>query len=197
MLSSLLTHLLLTALTMNEPTPQDQAVILAKQAASQQLNLPVEQFTMLQAHAVDWPDSSLGCSQPGKMYLQVITPGFKVVLKAGEETYSVHVGGARAVLCGREVNVIQGIKAQAAQAKIDLMNRARKRLAAKLKVDPEHIQVHGIRRSPTSVVPDDVDAVNEAVNQEKIAGKRVDLEYQGRHYEYNAESDSVEAHVDR
>lgn len=42
--------------------------------------------TVIQAEAVEWPDGSLGCPKPGEAYLQVITPGYKVVLElAGKQ----------------------------------------------------------------------------------------------------------------
>ena len=188
MLPSLLTTVLIAALSMNEPMNQDQAVILAKQAASKHLNVPVEQITVQQAQAVEWPDSSLGCSQPGMMYLQVITPGFKVLLTAGEKTYPVHVGGARAVVCERGAGDAQGPKAQAAQEKVELVRRARERLAAVLKVDAAHIQVHGIRAGQAG----DTTGCRGGASQEKAAGKRVKLEYAGRRYEYSADSDDVQ-----
>lgn len=46
--------------------------------------------TVVQAEAVEWPDGSLGCPQPGMMYPQVITPGYKVVLESGGQTYVYH-----------------------------------------------------------------------------------------------------------
>ena len=45
---------------------------------------------MVSAQAVEWPDGSLGCPQPGMAYLQVITPGYKLVLAAGGQEYSYH-----------------------------------------------------------------------------------------------------------
>jgi hypothetical protein len=33
------------------------------------------------AEAVDWPDGSLGCPEPGMYYLQVVTPGYHVVFE--------------------------------------------------------------------------------------------------------------------
>lgn len=188
MLSSLLSSLLLAALSMNEPINQEQAVILAKQAASKHLNLPVEQLTVQQAQAIDWPDSSLGCPQPGMMYLQVITPGFKVLLKAAEKTYPVHVGGAHAVVCAGDAGAARGAKAQSAQAKADLVKRARERLAALLKAPIDDIQVHAIRAGKAG----DASSCANGVSQEKTAGKLVELEYAGRRYQYRAESDDVQ-----
>ena len=100
MLLPVLGLLLATAtLSMNETMTQEQAVSLAKQVASKHLTVPAAQMTVQHTEAVDWPDSSLGCPQPDMMYLQVITPGFKVMLKASGKIYPVHVGGTQAVMC--------------------------------------------------------------------------------------------------
>ena len=37
-----------------------------------------------------WSDGSLGCPQPGQMYMQVIVAGYRVVLQAGSESYDYH-----------------------------------------------------------------------------------------------------------
>lgn len=40
--------------------------------------------------AVDWTDSALGCPEPGRMYAQVITPGYKIVISAAGTTATYH-----------------------------------------------------------------------------------------------------------
>jgi len=174
-------------LSTNEPMTPEQAISVATQAASKHLNLAVEQFSVQQAQAVDWPDSSLGCPQPGMMYLQVITPGFKVLLKAGEEIYPVHVAGTRAVVCVRGAGDARAPKAQAAQEKVELLRRARERLAATLNVEAANIQVKAIRAGSFGDAPGCLGGAS----KEKSGGKRVELEYAGRHYEYSADADEV------
>lgn len=44
-------------------------------------------IVVVQAEAVEWPDGSLGCPKPGEAYLQVITPGYKVVLELAGKQY--------------------------------------------------------------------------------------------------------------
>ena len=44
------------------------------------------------AKSVTWPDSSLGCPQPGMAYLQILSPGYLVVLEAAEKRYEYHAG---------------------------------------------------------------------------------------------------------
>lgn len=51
------------------------------------LQIPVERISLLEAKAVQWNDSSLGCPEPGQMYLQVITPGYQVLLTAEGQEY--------------------------------------------------------------------------------------------------------------
>ena len=49
---------------------------------------------------VTWADSSLGCPEPDRAYLQVLTPGLRIILTAGESTYEYHAGpGGRVILC--------------------------------------------------------------------------------------------------
>lgn len=53
--------------------------------------------------SVTWNDSSLGCSSPGQMYLQVLTPGFRVVLETGGVQSEYHTSGGEhpvVVSCG-------------------------------------------------------------------------------------------------
>lgn len=51
--------------------------------------------------AVEWPDASLGCPQPGMMYAQVITPGYRIVLEAAGKTYEYHSSHTYVVYCAR------------------------------------------------------------------------------------------------
>lgn len=69
---------------------------------AQEQGLSGEEISLVEIEAVEWPDSSLGCPQPDMMYAQVITPGYRITLEAGGETYDVHTGsqeGSPVVLC--------------------------------------------------------------------------------------------------
>jgi hypothetical protein len=52
---------------------------------------PAASATVEIAEAVTWPDGSLGCPQPGLFYVQMVTPGYRVVL-ASEGTRYTFVG---------------------------------------------------------------------------------------------------------
>ena len=44
-------------------------------------------FTTVRAEQVLWNDGSLGCPVPGRLYVQVQTPGYWIQLEAGGKTY--------------------------------------------------------------------------------------------------------------
>jgi hypothetical protein len=83
------------------PPPGAQEVVrLAKEDLAQQLNLAPDDIQLISVEEVDWSDTSLGCPQPGMMYAQVITPGFRVILEAGGQRYEYHTDTGRfVVLC--------------------------------------------------------------------------------------------------
>jgi len=65
-------------------------VDLAKKDLSERVNIPIGDIKLVKEEAVDWPDTSLGYPEEGMMYAQVITPGFKIILKAGNKLYEYH-----------------------------------------------------------------------------------------------------------
>jgi hypothetical protein len=52
-------------------------------------------ITTVSVEAVTWPDSSLGCPQPGMSYLQVMTDGARIVVEVDGRQYVYHAGGSR------------------------------------------------------------------------------------------------------
>ncbi len=65
---------------------------LAKQDLAQRLSVAADQITVVSAEYEDWPDSSLGCPQPGMAYSQVLTPGYRFILQYGQKQYDYHTG---------------------------------------------------------------------------------------------------------
>jgi hypothetical protein len=51
------------------------------------------------ATAATWTDASLGCPEKDKVYAQMLSEGFRVVLQADSTSYEVHVADKRVVLC--------------------------------------------------------------------------------------------------
>ena len=87
------------------PTPQSDPALqaLTKQATDDlaaRLGVKATQIDVVEVKEVEWPDASLGCPEPGMMYAQVITPGYRIVLEAEGKTYEYHTDADRTVaLC--------------------------------------------------------------------------------------------------
>ena len=65
--------------------------------------------TVVKAEAVEWPDGSLGCPELGVMYMQVVTPGYQVVLGLDGTSYDYRVAGE-----GDVIRLCEGLKPAAA-----------------------------------------------------------------------------------
>lgn len=63
---------------------------VARNALARDLGIAANDVTIVNVEEVQWSDGSLGCPQPGMMYPQVITPGFRITLEAGGKRYSYH-----------------------------------------------------------------------------------------------------------
>jgi len=81
------------------PTGSEESIALAREDLAQRLGLTPEAIRLVSVEAVDWPDASLGCPQPGMMYAQVITPGYRIILSASGENYEYHTSLRGVVFC--------------------------------------------------------------------------------------------------
>lgn len=94
---------------------QNPLVSQAKEDLAERLGIALDQIELLSYEEVVWPDSSLGCPQPGMEYLQVPSDGALIRLSAGGQVYDYHSGGNRGIfLCE------QTLKVKPASPKIDL-----------------------------------------------------------------------------
>jgi hypothetical protein len=71
---------------------------MAIEALAAETGLPRDQIVVSRFEAREWPDSSLGCPQPGRTYLQVITPGYRIFLTAGGREYEYHTNQSAMVI---------------------------------------------------------------------------------------------------
>jgi hypothetical protein len=83
------------------PDPNAQILIqIAKESLAQKLKINVDQIQLSKIETVSWPDASLGCPQMGVMYIQVVTPGFKIILETSGKKYLYHTDNkARVLFC--------------------------------------------------------------------------------------------------
>lgn len=67
----------------------------AQQDLARRLGVPGESIEFLEFEEVVWPDSSLGCPQPGIAYTQVMVDGYRILLQHEGKVYAYHGGGER------------------------------------------------------------------------------------------------------
>jgi hypothetical protein len=78
----------------------EEMIAAAKADAAARKGVAEKEITVVSADRVTWSDASMGCPAPGRMYAQVLTPGYRIVLKVGQEKLSYHAGSVgKPVLC--------------------------------------------------------------------------------------------------
>ncbi len=87
-------------LTVIPASEAPQAALNARQDLAQKLNIPVDEITIVSVEEVEWPDGCLGAHIEGIMCIQVITPGYRVILEANGELYDYHTNekGSQVIL---------------------------------------------------------------------------------------------------
>ena len=69
----------------------ERAKIAAVTALAERLGMSAAQIEVESITEQTWPDTSLGCAEEGRMYLQVITPGYTLQLRVKARRYEYHV----------------------------------------------------------------------------------------------------------
>jgi hypothetical protein len=60
---------------------------------SERLDVDASDIAVLDARLVTWPDSSMGCPEPGQVYLPVVADGSIIELAVDDVVYTYHTGG--------------------------------------------------------------------------------------------------------
>jgi hypothetical protein len=177
-----------------EPTvdvvpPEAQGVVaLARADLAERLGVEREAIEVISAEPVEWPDASLGCPQPGQMYAQVVTPGFRVVLEAREETYVYHTDREQTVvLCKEEAVMGTPTAPSPIEPELDnLIQSAKADLAQRLSIKPDQIEVIEAR---SVVWPDaSMGCPQPGMRYKQVPydGALIRLRAEGRVYEYHS-----------
>jgi hypothetical protein len=184
------------------PSPRTQAenplVRQAKEDLAQRLNIPIEDIDLLMVEQVVWRDSSLGCPQPGIMYAQVITPGFRVILDAAGKQYEYHTDTGRlVVLCeGENISDVlplntptilsnEIITTPVSSNLERLIDTAKQDLARRLEITPDQIEVVLIEKAEWPDTSLGCAEPGLARRPVAIPGFRVTLSVSDREYVYH------------
>lgn len=79
--------MLVSACSARTPTPANYppAVEAAIRFVADAEGVAEQDVVVVSYEAAEWPDSCLGLAQPDEMCLQVITPGWRVLLRVGDQ----------------------------------------------------------------------------------------------------------------
>lgn len=62
---------------------------------------PDDPIVVARAEEVTWRDGALGCPAKGMQYIQVLTPGVRIVLEHGGRSYAYHAGNGDPTYCAQ------------------------------------------------------------------------------------------------
>jgi hypothetical protein len=81
----------------------------AKEDLAQRLSISTSDIVLVDAKEVVWSDGSLGCPQPGMMNIQVLTPGYLIVLEYDNKKHEYHANnGTYVIYCPNPIPPIFG-----------------------------------------------------------------------------------------
>ena len=76
---------------------------------AQRLSINEDLIQIVSFESVVWPDSGMGCPQPGMMYTQVLREGYKITLEYKGQQYNYHGGEGRdPFLCENKQQIDDG-----------------------------------------------------------------------------------------
>jgi hypothetical protein len=83
------------------PGRETRGALLARIRAdlAARLGIPAGETKLKSVERATFPDRSLGCPEPGRVYAQVVTEGQRFQLEAKGQTYRYHAAGDRFVTC--------------------------------------------------------------------------------------------------
>lgn len=84
-----------------ESSLNDSLIKQIKSVVQKQHKSPINQFDIVKVESRDWSSSALGCPKTGMQYMQMITPGYLVNVKANGILHEVHTSHSHAVICGQ------------------------------------------------------------------------------------------------
>ena len=89
--------LALSACGMKDDDPP-AAVLLAQSLLAEQLDVPVEEITIVSVEEVEWSDSCLGLGSAAEICLAEITPGWQVFFDVNGKQYEVRSNQAGTII---------------------------------------------------------------------------------------------------
>jgi hypothetical protein len=88
-----------------EVSPADAGSVvperIARQVVADRTGAPFDSLEVVSSEYREFSDSGLGCPVAGRAYLQVLTPGYRILIKSDAQVFDVRVAGSRGRICER------------------------------------------------------------------------------------------------
>lgn len=79
----------------SSPSADTQTILKSvQQKLAGFLNVPATKLKLVTQEKREWPDTGIGVNEPGKVFAQVITPGFRFVFELDSKRYVMHTDSA-------------------------------------------------------------------------------------------------------
>lgn len=157
---------------------------------SEEMDIPISQVSVVSVRPVNWPDSSIGCPQPGQAYAQVITPGHKIAVRARGEIHVMHEAGGKPFLCKRRKPVAE-LTPKRELVWAAMATAAREDLAAQLGVTVDDLTVRDARRKRFDDASLDCPQGGVSYPATPVEGYVIVLSHGQRLFSYNTDLDRV------
>jgi len=83
------------------PAAQAGPEAVAVNTVARALGVDAQAVAVISIEAVEFPDSGLGCPEPGMSYQQVITPGHRALVEAAGRRFDIRISGGHGRICYR------------------------------------------------------------------------------------------------
>lgn len=172
-------------------TSWDAEVERARAHLATELGPEAEQLEVKRIERMQWSDSSLGCPQPGKAYLPVITDGVQVTFLLDKHEYRVNLAGETAVSCERSRSAKLRKAGRQTSPAIALYLKASKDLAERLGVSRASVRL--VDADPVLWAGDAVSCESVEADPGEIAfkGYRIIVSNSDVHYVYKCSDDEA------
>lgn len=180
-----------TAARATAPAAYPPVVGLAVNALAADLRIPTEQIEVLRVEPKDWPDSGLGCPEPGRAYLDVITPGYVIFLGVGGRQFEYHSDRAKLVVRCDSARATPTVRTTPMTAYSDVVRLAIADLAGKLQLRPEEITVRQVDETEWPDSSLGCPEPGRAYLQVITPGYRVVLGARGQQYVYHTDRQNM------
>lgn len=160
---------------------------------SDRLAVAPEEITVAGFEEVVWPDTSLGLPQPGEMYAQVQTPGYRVTLHAREERYVYHTDMQERAVAAETTPAPPEDQAPRREVHdlFTIVTHAKHHLAASLGIDASAVFVASVEQRVWPDASLDRPQPGESYAQVQTPGYLILLEYEGGMAAYHADQSGL------